>query len=112
MIEKPAHDQAPSTQAIIGRYILDARIFDFLDQQQRGVDGEIQLTDAFLPLLKEQDFYGYHFKGERFDCGSKAGYIAANLRVALERDDMHSEMLKSIDYHQLSLALTKKAVHQ
>lgn len=103
VIEKPSPGQAPSTQAIIGRYILDARIFDFLEQQQHGVDGEIQLTDAFLPLLQEQAFYGFHFEGERFDCGSKAGYVAANLRVALERDDLHAEMQKTLDYHQLTV---------
>lgn len=112
VIEKPTRDQAPSNEAIIGRYILDARIFDFLDQQQRGVDGEIQLTDAFIPLLKEQDLYGYHFEGERFDCGSKAGYVAANLRVALERDDMQAEMQQTLEHHQFSLELKKKAVNQ
>jgi UTP--glucose-1-phosphate uridylyltransferase len=101
VIEKPSPAQAPSSQAIIGRYILDSRIFEILEQHQKGVDGEIQLTDAFLPLLKQQSFYGFHFEGERFDCGSKAGYVAANLRVALDRDDMRDEMQRTLEQHSL-----------
>ena len=88
IVEKPKLEDAPSNMAVVGRYVLDSRIFDFLEKQQAGVGGEVQLTDAFAPLLAEQDIYGYRYEGERIDCGSKAGYVKANLLVAMERDDI------------------------
>jgi UTP--glucose-1-phosphate uridylyltransferase len=96
VIEKPTLAQAPSTLAVVGRYILDARIFSFLEQQERGVGGEIQLTDAFAPLLKEQEFCGYAYAGTRFDCGAKAGYINANIQMALKRSDLKDEVERFI----------------
>lgn len=110
VVEKPSSQIAPSTQAIIGRYIIDARIFNFLDKQQRGVDGEIQLTDAFIPLMTEQPFYGIRFEGERFDCGTKAGYIAANLKAALNRHDLQDEMLQVLRDHQIIPATPQQMV--
>lgn len=92
VVEKPPLGQAPSTLAVVGRYILDARIFHFLDTQQKGVGGEIQLTDAFRPLIKEQQFYGFRYEGQRFDCGSKSGYITANIQMALDRSDLRPEV--------------------
>lgn len=101
VVEKPSLADAPSRQAVVGRYILDSRIFDFLETQEKGVGGEIQLTDAFTPLLKEQDFYGFRYEGERLDCGSKAGYIKANLRVALDRADLVDDVSEFIeDFHK------------
>ena len=103
VVEKPSLADAPSNQAVVGRYILDSRIFDFLEKQEKGVGGEIQLTDAFTPLLQEQDFYGFRYEGERLDCGSKAGYIKANLRVALDREDLVDEVSEFIkDVHEMS----------
>jgi UTP--glucose-1-phosphate uridylyltransferase len=103
VIEKPSIQEAPSTLAIVGRYIMDPRIFYFLEKQQQGKDGEIQLTDAFLPLLKEQAFYGFQFQGERFDCGSKAGYVAATIKVGLERPDLHQEVMELLRKGNISL---------
>jgi UTP--glucose-1-phosphate uridylyltransferase len=97
VIEKPTLAQAPSTLAVVGRYILDSRIFSFLEQQESGVGGEIQLTDAFAPLLKEQEFRGYAYEGMRFDCGSKAGYINANIQMALKRPDLKDEVEEFIE---------------
>lgn len=100
VVEKPNLADAPSRQAVVGRYILDSRIFDFLAKQEKGVGGEVQLTDAFTPLLAEQDFYGFRYEGERLDCGSKAGYIKANLRVALDRPDLVDEISDFLKDHQ------------
>lgn len=108
VVEKPNLADAPSRQAVVGRYILDSRIFDFLETQEKGVGGEIQLTDAFTPLLKEQDFYGFRYEGERLDCGSKAGYIKANLRVALDRDDLVDEVSEFIADFQRTATPKKK----
>tara|TARA_R110002095_G_scaffold202080_2_gene183331 strand:- start:397 stop:1299 length:903 start_codon:yes stop_codon:yes gene_type:complete len=108
VVEKPALAEAPSRQAVVGRYILDSRIFDFLETQEKGVGGEIQLTDAFTPLLKEQDFYGFRYEGERLDCGSKAGYIKANLRVALDRADLVEEVSDFIAECQTTETQKKK----
>ncbi|NCP61928.1 MAG: UTP--glucose-1-phosphate uridylyltransferase GalU [Alphaproteobacteria bacterium] len=108
VVEKPNLADAPSRQAVVGRYILDSRIFDFLETQEKGVGGEIQLTDAFTPLLKEQDFYGFRYEGERLDCGSKAGYIKANLRVALDREDIVDEVSEFIaDFHKMTTQKNK-----
>jgi UTP--glucose-1-phosphate uridylyltransferase len=97
VIEKPRLEQAPSTTAIIGRYILHPEIFTYLDRQERGAGGEIQLTDAFVPLIGKYPFYGYRFEGRRFDCGSKAGLLAANIHVGLSRPDLHREVFEEIE---------------
>ena len=88
MVEKPAKGTAPSNFFINGRYILQPEIFKILETQERGAGNEIQLTDGMLKLLKEQDFAGYHFKGETYDCGAKDGFILANVAFALERADI------------------------
>jgi len=88
MIEKPPRDQAPSNLIITGRYILQPKIFEILANQTRGAGGEIQLTDAMIRLAWEQSFYGLKFEGRSFDCGSKIGFLAANIAYALERDDI------------------------
>ncbi len=96
MIEKPDPSKAPSNLAIIGRYILTPKIFDYLGQKQKGAGGEIQLTDAMKALLEEQPIYGYKFHGTRFDCGDKAGFQMANLAFALERPDLKDKLLDFI----------------
>ncbi|MEM9733181.1 MAG: UTP--glucose-1-phosphate uridylyltransferase GalU [Pseudomonadota bacterium] len=87
MVEKPAVADAPSNLFINGRYILQPEIFDLLANQERGAGNEIQLTDSMLRLMGDQPFYGYTFTGDTFDCGSKEGFIAANVHFALSRED-------------------------
>lgn len=96
MIEKPHPDEAPSNLAIIGRYILTPKIFEYLGRKNKGAGGEIQLTDAMKELLKDQPIFGYKFSGTRFDCGDKAGFQMANLAFALERPDMREKLLSFI----------------
>ncbi|KIQ03023.1 MULTISPECIES: UTP--glucose-1-phosphate uridylyltransferase GalU [Rhizobium/Agrobacterium group] len=88
MVEKPAKGTAPSNYYINGRYILQPEIFNILENQERGAGNEIQLTDGMLSLAKSQDFAGYRFNGETFDCGAKDGFILANVAFALERGDI------------------------
>ena len=88
MVEKPAPDQAPSNLIITGRYILQPEIFGLLSVQKHGAGGEIQLTDAMIDLGKTQSFYGLEFKGRSFDCGSKMGFLTANVAYALARPDL------------------------
>jgi len=82
---------APSNLAVVGRYILTPRIFDLLESTPRGAGGEIQLTDAIAALLQEEQVLGYEFKGERYDCGSKLGYLKATVEYALQHDELNTE---------------------
>ena len=88
MIEKPAAGTAPSRLAIVGRYILQPEIFDLLDKGERGAGGEIQLTDAMAKLIGVQPFHAHTFDGDRHDCGDNAGFIQANIALALERPEI------------------------
>ncbi len=88
MIEKPAKGTAPSNLSITGRYILQPEIFKILETQERGAGGEIQLTDAMIGLARSQKFYGVEFEGERHDCGSKAGFLRANIAFGMARADL------------------------
>jgi UTP--glucose-1-phosphate uridylyltransferase len=88
MVEKPPQDRAPSNLILTGRYILQPEILDVLGKQERGAGGEIQLTDAMIRLAQTQPFYGLEFEGRSFDCGSKIGFLAANLSYALARPDI------------------------
>lgn len=88
LVEKPAPEDAPSNLSIIGRYILEPTIFEELDKQERGAGNEVQLTDAMANTIGRVDFRGLRFEGTRYDCGSKIGFIEANLAFALERDDL------------------------
>ncbi len=88
MIEKPPREQAPSSLIITGRYILQPEIFNILADQTRGAGGEIQITDAMIRLARKQPFYGLKFEGRSFDCGSKIGFLTANIAYALERNDI------------------------
>jgi UTP--glucose-1-phosphate uridylyltransferase len=88
MVEKPPRGKAPSNLIITGRYILQPGIFQVLEKQQTGAGGEIQLTDAMITLAKRSPFYGFKFDGQTFDCGSKVGFLAANVAYALARADI------------------------
>ena len=97
MVEKPEPGTAPSNLFINGRYILQPEIFDMLENQEPGAGDEIQLTDAMLRLAKVQKFFGYVYDGETFDCGSKAGFIRANLAYALEDPEIKADLLGEIE---------------
>jgi UTP--glucose-1-phosphate uridylyltransferase len=88
MVEKPRREQAPSNLIITGRYILQPEIFHLLATQAGGAGGEIQITDSMITLAKTQPFYALKFDGRSFDCGSKIGFLAANVAYALARDDI------------------------
>ncbi len=88
MVEKPKASEAPSNLSITGRYILQPEIFGVLSKQAAGAGGEIQLTDAMVQLARTQPFYGLKFEGRSFDCGSKIGFLTANIAYALERKDI------------------------
>jgi UTP--glucose-1-phosphate uridylyltransferase len=88
MVEKPKFAEAPSKQAIVGRYVLTPRIFALLAQTKPGKGGEIQLTDGILALLREEKVFGYTFEGKRFDVGDKLGMLQATVEFALKRGDL------------------------
>ena len=99
MVEKPKREAAPSNLIISGRYILQPEIFAEIEKQEPGAGGEIQITDAMIALAKTQPFYGYDFEGRTFDCGSKIGFLSANVSYALARPDLNDEFrneLKSL----------------
>lgn len=88
IIEKPSPENAPSNLAVVGRYLLVPQIFDKLESTGRGAGGEIQLTDAIADLLSETDVYAYSFSGERYDCGSKLGYLQATVAYGLAHEEI------------------------
>jgi UTP--glucose-1-phosphate uridylyltransferase len=92
IVEKPAPERAPSTLAVVGRYILDNRIFAHLERTQQGAGGEIQLTDAIAALLAEKPVQAFRFAGTRFDCGMKLGYVQATARLALDDPQMGEQV--------------------
>lgn len=92
LVEKPAAENAPSNLIISGRYILQPEVMRTLEHQEKGAGGEIQLTDAMAKMIGHQPFHAVTFDGKRYDCGSKVGYIEANLAIALERPDMADEV--------------------
>ena len=92
MVEKPKASEAPSNLSITGRYILQPEIFELLGKQAAGTGGEIQLTDAMVALARTQPFYGLKFEGRSFDCGSKIGFLTANVAYGLERSDIALEL--------------------
>jgi UTP--glucose-1-phosphate uridylyltransferase len=91
LVEKPEPGSAPSDLAIIGRYVLTPKIFEKLEQTPRGAGGEIQLTDAIMALMAEQDVYAYEFEGKRYDAGTTMGWLKASVELALERPDIGAE---------------------
>src|SRR6218665_3645232 len=96
MGEKPKREDAPSNLIISGRYILQPEIFNLLADQPRGAGGEIQLTDAMQTLMRAQPFAGVKYRGQSFDCGSKIGFLSANVVYALDRDDIRDGFLKEL----------------
>ena len=82
-MEKPDVKNAPSNLSVVGRYLLDSKIFNFLSKMKKGAGGEIQLTDGIQYLTKQCDVMGLEFEGKRFDCGNKLGFIKANLNYGL-----------------------------
>jgi len=96
LVEKPKPEEAPSDLSIVGRYILQPEVFGHLDRQERGAGGEIQLTDAMARLIGTQPFHGVRFEGDRFDCGDKVGFIAANLAYGLDRPDLADALRRAI----------------
>ncbi|MBT2699465.1 UTP--glucose-1-phosphate uridylyltransferase GalU [Bacillus sp. ISL-40] len=105
LVEKPKQDEAPSNLAILGRYILSPRIFDILSEQQPGAGGEIQLTDAIAALNQHEAVYAYDFEGVRYDVGGKMGFIQTSIELALQREDLRTQLL---DY--LSSVLEKELI--
>lgn len=101
MVEKPKAEEAPSNLAVIGRYILTPGILQNLNTIERGAGGEIQLTDAIAEeIRKSNDVYGFRFRGQRFDCGSKAGYLQATVAFGLARPELKEEL------HQFLVEMT------
>ena len=94
LVEKPSPKDAPSNIAVVGRYIIEPGVFTHLDRQEQGAGGEIQLTDSLARQIGEVPFSGLRFSGERFDCGSKIGFLQANIAFALQRDEL-GQNLKS-----------------
>ena len=97
LVEKPPFGTAPSRLMLPGRYILQPEVMAILGDQARGAGGEIQLTDAMAQLIGRQPFHAHRFAGRRFDCGDKAGFVTANIALALERDDIGAEVRAFID---------------
>lgn len=91
IVEKPNPKDAPSNLAVVGRYILTPRIFELLETTDRGAGGEIQLTDAIARLLEEEQVLAYQFKGTRYDCGSKLGYLMATVEYALKHKELSDD---------------------
>ena len=96
IVEKPAPAEAPSTLAVVGRYILNPRIFHFLENTQKGAGGEIQLTDAIADLLTDEKVFAYPFEGIRYDCGSKLGYLQANVELGMKHPEIGAEFTQYI----------------
>jgi UTP--glucose-1-phosphate uridylyltransferase len=88
IVEKPKPADAPSTLAVVGRYVLSPRVFEMLEKTQAGAGGEIQLTDGIAALLEHERAFAYRFEGRRFDCGSRIGLVEATIQYALDHDDL------------------------
>jgi UTP--glucose-1-phosphate uridylyltransferase len=100
MIEKPSPDKAPSRLGVAGRYILTPGVFDEIRNQPKGAGGEIQLTDGIASLMKKESVYAYAYKGIRYDCGSKEGFLQASVELALAHPEVGAqfrEYLKSLE---------------
>ncbi len=96
MVEKPARGRAPSNLIISGRYILQPEIFKILQSLEKGTGGELQLTDGMIQLAKTQFFHGVRFDGRTYDCGSKLGFLVANIAFALEREDLSAALREEL----------------
>ena len=101
LVEKPSVEKAPSNKAVVGRYIIESAVFDVLEKQNRGASNEIQLTDAIASRIGKSLCSGYKFSGERFDCGSKLGFIQANIKLSLQRSEINKELTSWLQ-HEIS----------
>lgn len=108
LVEKPAPEDAPSTLSVIGRYILQPEVFDHLAAFEKGAGGEIQLTDAMAKLIGEQPFHGLRFDGTRYDCGSRLGFLEANLAFGLADPEIGSDVALILQRLQEQLLPGKK----
>ncbi|MDP2694673.1 MAG: UTP--glucose-1-phosphate uridylyltransferase GalU [Gallionella sp.] len=97
IVEKPKPEDAPSTLAVVGRYILTPRIFHHLEKVQAGAGGEIQLTDGIAALMREEKMLAYRFKGTRYDCGSKLGYLQATVALGLKHPEVRNEFAEYLN---------------
>lgn len=109
MVEKPKREDAPSNLIISGRYILQPEIFSLLADQPRGAGGEIQLTDGMQTLMRSQPFTGVKYLGKSFDCGSKIGFLAANISYGLDRDDIRDDLVRELTKLELDEYLVPRA---
>jgi UTP--glucose-1-phosphate uridylyltransferase len=107
VVEKPKPDKAPSDMAIVGRYILNPGIFEILEGTAQGTGGEVQLTDAIARQLESESVLGYRFRGKRYDCGSKLGYLQASVEYALKHPGLNSDFLRYLQNLDLSDGTTK-----
>ena len=96
LVEKPMPKDAPSNIAVVGRYIIEPPVFQILADGERGAGGEIQLTDALAKQIGNSSFFGLRFSGERFDCGSKMGFLQANIAFAMANENLAPELKKWI----------------
>lgn len=103
LVEKPKPENAPSTLSIIGRYILQPELFTYLDKFEKGVGGEIQLTDAMANLIGQQPFHGLRYDGQRYDCGSRVGFIEANIAFAMHDPEIGDTVKSIIKKHAQNL---------
>ncbi|MFP6866914.1 MAG: sugar phosphate nucleotidyltransferase, partial [Roseibacillus sp.] len=92
LVEKPEIDEAPSSLAIAGRYVFHPAIFDYIAKTKPGKNGEIQLTDAMVPMLADRGMYGLRFAGKRYDIGNKLDFIKTNIEFGLKREDIGEEL--------------------
>ena len=92
LVEKPSIENAPSKMAVVGRYIIEPAVFEILEKQNRGASNEIQLTDAIASRIGHSNCSGYKFSGERFDCGSKLGFIQANIKLSIQRPEIQNKL--------------------
>lgn len=102
VVEKPTPEKAPSRLGIIGRYILEPIVLTILEHQERGAGNEIQLTDAMARAIGLIPFHGVRFSGQRFDCGSKVGYLEANIAFALQREDMSGRVRQMLTKYAMA----------
>lgn len=102
IVEKPQPEQAPSTLAVVGRYVLTPRIFHHLARISKGAGGEIQLTDGIAALLAEEQVLAYRYQGKRYDCGSKLGYLDATLALALKHPEVGADFAQLLTTYQLN----------
>lgn len=103
LVEKPKKEDAPSNLSITGQYILHPDVFSYLSQAREGTGGEVQITDTLQAMLKKHPCHGVMFRGERFDCGGKEGWLEANIAFALARDDMRESTIAMIKRYAAKL---------